>query len=166
LTSSPTPKAKRRTPSGAAAAALAMIRSTSTSPSVGRPSVRNSTIVGRPGSAIARASSKARLMSVPAGRAQAADPLGRLGRLAGRLQTVRELAGAGAELDDREAVLGIQVVEDVGDGLLGLDDLLPLHAAGGVEDDHHVLGDDLVRLGPKRGCRQQHEVAGPSAASQ
>ena len=93
-----------------------------------------------------------------AGRPPAARPSARRPRLCRRDQLAGVFAGAGAELDDVEAVLRVEVVQDVEERLLRLLDLLALHAAGGVEHDDDVLGDDLrLVVDARRG--QEQEVA-------
>ncbi len=58
-----------------------------------------------------------------------------------------------------EAVRGGQLAQAILEGVARLHDALAAHAAGGVQDEHHVAGHllGLGQLGPRR--EQQHDVA-------
>ena len=66
-----------------------------------------------------------------------------------------EGVGLGREADEAEAIVGIEARQDLVERFLGLRDLVARHAAGGVDDEDHILGLDLARwdLHP----RSQHQ---------
>ena len=72
-------------------------------------------------------------------------------------------AGAGAESDDVETILVVQVVQHKAQGLFGLLDLVSAHRARDVEHQEHVLGDDLVGVHVDLGRSQQQEESLPPA---
>ena len=67
-------------------------------------------------------------------------------------------AHSGAEADQGEAILRVQMLDHVGCRLLGLDHLLALHAAAGVQHQDDVAGDDLARLDARRDQQQEETV--------
>ncbi len=75
------------------------------------------------------------------------------------LQSVSISPDTGAEFNNIEAVLRIQAVQHKKESILGLVYLLAFHAAGGVEDEDHILRDDLAVVHVHIGCDQQQEEA-------
>jgi hypothetical protein len=91
-----------------------------------------------------------------AGRSETFDPI--RGVLGFRRfdQIAGVFAGAGAELDDIEAVVRVEVLQNVEKRLSRLLDLLAFHAARGVQHHDDVFGDDLrLVVDPRCGEKQK-----------